>query len=231
MIGVKNDREVSESKDFERINELARVMGHEIKVLCPDAKTGLDIGCQKGQITEIVSNITGISFFGIEPDQNEVQRSSRKVRVIKGYANDLPFANSSFDVVMIISVLEHITPQDLNSSFQEMFRVLKPGGYIVGQIPNMNFPIEVHSHLPFQQFLPTEMGNRYLRLFSKGRYLKSEWYRISKKKISKMARSCGFEKIFFTSFLYPKEVFPKFLLPLYPILKVLPLDYIFSFRK
>lgn len=94
----------------------------------------------------------------------------------------------------------------------------------------MNFPIEVHSRLPFQQFLPGKIKDKYLDIF-KGKDLKTEWYRTSIKKVSRLASEVGFDVIFTVPFLYPRELFPKRLLPLYPVLKILPLDYVFWFRK
>jgi len=51
------------------------------------------------------------------------------------------------------------------------------------------------------------------------------------KKVSNLAAQVGFERIFVVPFLYPKEMFPHLLLPFYSVLKILPLDYIFWFRK
>lgn len=214
-----------------RIEVLANSIEIMIKRLSPDAKIGLDIGCQRGQITEIISNNTGINFFGIEPDLNEVLRSPENINIKQGFADDLPFPDSSFDIVTILSVIEHIPPLSLLPSFTEIFRVLKPEGYCIGQIPNMNFPIEVHSQLPFQQFLPSKIQNKYLNIFSKNKDLKTEWYRTSIKKVHSLAIKVGFKEIKITPYLYPKEVFPSKLLIFYPVLNIFPLDYVFWFKK
>ncbi len=213
-----------------RIEALAKNIGAIIKQLCPSARKGLDIGCQRGQITDIISRNTNIAFYGIEPDPNEVLHCLKSVTVIRGHAEDIPFPDSTFDVITVISVIEHISPINLKASFYEIFRVLKPVGYCIGQIPNMNFPIEVHSRLPFQQFLPRKIKDKYLDIF-KGKDLKTEWYRTSLKKVSRLASEVGFDGIFTVPFLYPRELFPKRLLPLCPVLKILPLDYVFWFRK
>lgn len=52
---------------------------------------------------------------------------------VKADICDLPFEDNSFDVIFCNHVLEHI-PDDTRA-MQEMFRILKPGGWGVFQIP------------------------------------------------------------------------------------------------
>ncbi|MGX1929022.1 class I SAM-dependent methyltransferase [Flagellimonas sp. 2504JD4-2] len=52
---------------------------------------------------------------------------------VKADICDLPFDNDSFDVILCNHVLEHI-PDDIKA-MQELFRVLKPGGWGIFQIP------------------------------------------------------------------------------------------------
>jgi len=214
-----------------RIEALAEDLTKRLKFLNPKATSGLDIGCQRGQITERIEMNTGITFVGLEPNIKDVTALSRYVKIIQGYANELPFTDSTFDFVLMISVLEHIQPNELKDSLSEVHRVLKYDGFLLIQIPNMNFPIEVHSHLPFQQFLPTTLGDKYLSIFSHGRYKKSEWYRTSPKKIISLASRVGLSLVNLERFQYPKSVFPKKFLFFYPILKILPLDFILTLKR
>ncbi len=52
---------------------------------------------------------------------------------VKADICDLPFADNSFDVILCNHVLEHI-PDD-TKAIQELYRVLKPGGWGIFQIP------------------------------------------------------------------------------------------------
>jgi len=214
-----------------RIEALVEGLTKRLKFLNPKATSGLDIGCQRGQITERIQMNTGITFVGLEPSIKDVTALSRYVKIIKGYANELPFTDSTFDFVLMISVLEHIQPNELKDSLSEVHRVLKYDGFLLIQIPNMNFPIEVHSRLPFQQFLPTTLGDKYLSIFSHGRYKKSEWYRTSPKKIISLASRVGLSLVNLERFQYPRSVFPKKFLFFYPILKILPLDFILALKR
>lgn len=52
---------------------------------------------------------------------------------VKADICDLPFEDNSYDVILCNHVLEHI-PND-TKAMQELFRVMKPGGYGIFQIP------------------------------------------------------------------------------------------------
>lgn len=52
---------------------------------------------------------------------------------VKADICNLPFSNNSFDVILCNHVLEHI-PDD-TKAMQELYRVLKPGGWAIFQIP------------------------------------------------------------------------------------------------
>jgi len=55
---------------------------------------------------------------------------------VRGYlgsfSKELPVAN--FDLVFSISVVEHVPPEQKRSFYQDMFRIVKPGGYIAHSI-------------------------------------------------------------------------------------------------
>jgi SAM-dependent methyltransferase len=50
-----------------------------------------------------------------------------------GFADSLPFAQSSFDTVLCTEVLEHVT--DAERAAAELFRVAKPGGHVLVTVP------------------------------------------------------------------------------------------------
>lgn len=47
----------------------------------------------------------------------------------------LPFKSDNFDFLMSFHTLEHIYPSDVDSFINEVFRILKPGGYMLISIP------------------------------------------------------------------------------------------------
>ena len=53
----------------------------------------------------------------------------------QGNVTQMPYHNDYFDTVLLISILEHLKPHDLESAFSEIWRVLKPGGEVVYGVP------------------------------------------------------------------------------------------------
>jgi predicted SAM-dependent methyltransferase len=51
-----------------------------------------------------------------------IQQSDAKV---------LPFADDTVDRVFMLDVVEHLTPLELSATFQEVYRILKPGGKLI----------------------------------------------------------------------------------------------------
>ena len=56
--------------------------------------------------------------------------------VIRAEATRLPFASESFDKVLLMEVIEHLDSDDGGACLQEIWRVLKRGGYLVLTTPN-----------------------------------------------------------------------------------------------
>jgi len=56
-------------------------------------------------------------------------------QLINGSVLELPYQDNFFDAVLLISILEHLKPEDLNKACREIRRVLKPGGHMVYGAP------------------------------------------------------------------------------------------------
>ncbi len=72
---------------------------------------------------------------------------------VKADICDLPFQDNSFDMVFANHVLEHI--EDDNKAMHELFRVLKPGGMGIFQIPQ-----ELERAKTYEDFLITSSEER-----------------------------------------------------------------------
>ena len=64
--------------------------------------------------------------------------------VIVAAGEDIPFADSAFDVVLSHEVIEHV--RDDRRSLAELLRVTKPGGRVLLFCPNRWYPFETHGH-------------------------------------------------------------------------------------
>ena len=94
--------------------------------------TVLDIGCGGGFTCEFLShkgaNVTGLdqSAACIQAAQKHATQSDLTIEYRQGEAEQLPFADASFDIITCVDVLEHVA--DPQQTIAEISRVLKPGG-------------------------------------------------------------------------------------------------------
>lgn len=92
----------------------------------------LDVGCGGGFSCEYIAN-RGAIVSGIDQSAKCIEQAC--IHAVKnrlnidyqyGYAEAIPFQDSTFDVVVCVDVLEHVA--DLVKTILEISRVLKPGG-------------------------------------------------------------------------------------------------------
>jgi len=104
-------------------------------------KSVVDIGCGFGRNKSIVESVGG-TWVGVEPFEGGAH-------TVVGSAENLPFPDASFDVVIMEAVIEHV--QDPYKAFQEVSRVLKSGGVFIGYIAYMECFHEIsYAHLSFK---------------------------------------------------------------------------------
>lgn len=99
----------------------------------------LDIGCGTGfPLIELAARLdTESRIYGIDPWDKAVERVKEKIalyeiknaEVISGAAESLPFEDNFFDLIVSNNGINNV--QDLNKTFAECYRVLKPGGQFV----------------------------------------------------------------------------------------------------
>lgn len=99
----------------------------------------LDLGCGNGVITHerFAGKIANPDLFGIEIDQKDAQVARKynlKVKVTN-VEKKFPFLSNSFDIVSANQLIEHLV--DTDRFLQEIYRVLKPGGYLLLATENL----------------------------------------------------------------------------------------------
>jgi len=88
----------------------------------------LDVGCAKGRYVAALSR-AGARVIGIDRTWNLLRAASTSQpehAFVLSTATRLPFADSSFDGLLCVEVIELI--EETDRAFTEMARVLKPGG-------------------------------------------------------------------------------------------------------
>jgi len=102
----------------------------------PEAKL-LDLGCDDGTWTKKLGAAAGTQrLYGVEIVEERLSRARENgVDAIHGdLAQPLALSDASVDVIHANQVIEHVPDLDLFAS--EMFRVLRPGGYVVVSTEN-----------------------------------------------------------------------------------------------
>jgi len=116
----------------------------------PSSKSILDLGagfCQFRDLTERFEKSVRVDFLPYQ-----------LIDVVADLTQKLPFKDSSFDIVLLSNVLEHIP--DSKSLLRECFRVLKLEGFVMGTFP---FLIRAHQRpYDFHRFT-NYMSERILR--------------------------------------------------------------------
>ena len=105
-----------------------------VEAHCPETpQRVLDIGCGTGaMLSELHGLYPGAHLCGLDLAFNMALRSAERfgpaATLVNGAAECLPFRDGCFDLVVTASTLQWV--QRLDSSFQECWRVLAPGGLL-----------------------------------------------------------------------------------------------------
>ncbi|HEX4823845.1 MAG TPA: class I SAM-dependent methyltransferase [Candidatus Polarisedimenticolaceae bacterium] len=98
----------------------------------------LDIGVGDGTFERLAA-ARGVRVFVLDPDSQAIERARTELslgdRARTGLIDKLPWPDGSFDGVVVSEVLEHLDDATLAAGLDEIRRVLKPGGRIVGTVP------------------------------------------------------------------------------------------------
>jgi ubiquinone/menaquinone biosynthesis C-methylase UbiE len=109
-----------EQHDYVYRSELAAV-----KQMIPDQGKGIEIGIGSGRFAVPF----GIRY-GIEPSRKMIELAARKgARIAKGVAEYLPVRNEQFDFALMVTTICFL--DDIEKAFQEVSRILKPGGFLI----------------------------------------------------------------------------------------------------
>jgi acetyltransferase-like isoleucine patch superfamily enzyme len=102
----------------------------------------LDVGCGDGYITDKLSGrcgkITGIDYS--EEAVNEAAKQFPGTEYLHMSSTNLKFAADTFDKVVCFEILEHQTLMQARRTVQEIYRVLKPQGMVIGSTPLRTTP-------------------------------------------------------------------------------------------
>jgi len=106
-----------------------------VRSLLPSDGKGVEIGVGTGRFAAPL----GIKL-GVEPSKTMRMIAQKKgIEVVDGVAESLPFDDNPFDFVLMVTTICFL--DDIETSFKEIFRVLKPNGSFVIGFLDRNSPI------------------------------------------------------------------------------------------
>lgn len=100
----------------------------------------LDVGCGEGALVRRLAS-AGARAVGVDPLAAALERARRHesgdppIRYVDASAQELPFADESFDAVVFFNSLHHVPLESMDVALTEAARVLRPGGVLYVQEP------------------------------------------------------------------------------------------------
>lgn len=146
LLPLKDYRGISGAHDPARFYFwpiLGRLYRHRVEMClaeCPGGDKVLEVGCGGGltflNLHDIYREISGLDLTAdVDVVASVFERQGIKVHLKKGNIVDMPYGDATFDTVLLISILEHLKPSELERATREIFRVLKPDGHLVYGVP------------------------------------------------------------------------------------------------
>ncbi len=137
-----------------------------------NSKELLELGCGTGHWTSFFSELHfKITAIDIADSMLEIanKKNIPDCNIQKADVNHLPFENESYTLAASITMLEFV--DDMDQALKEIFRVIKPDGYLVLGCLNMDSVLgktkDFDSTFKHARFLTKEEWNKKLSLYGK----------------------------------------------------------------
>jgi ubiquinone/menaquinone biosynthesis C-methylase UbiE len=137
--GVKHDDPLR----FYFVPVIGTLYRQRVELCLAECKGGarvLEVGFGSGvtflNLNNMYKEIHGLDLDASIADVHQVFRAKGiETSLLNGSVTDMPYPDNYFDTILLISILEHLKPNELNQAFSEIHRVLKPGGQAVYGVP------------------------------------------------------------------------------------------------
>lgn len=140
----------------------------------------LDLGSACGDNFAFAGHFGSVVGIDLSPTAIRICRDKGISSIVQGDAQALPFDDQSFDVVIALDIFEHLPDDRL--AIRETFRVLKPGGILIANVP------------------------AFMSLFSAHDQAFNHLRRYQERELIEKLRTCGFEtstRSYWSFFIFP----------------------------
>jgi len=117
----------------------ARAYCSWIRSECAASRNILEVGCGSGGLlSELLQAWPGASGFGLDPALSEARRSDDRIRLVRGFVEEIPQDAGRFDLIIAVNVIEHTAAPEM---FLKALRShLAPNGQIIIICPEARPP-------------------------------------------------------------------------------------------
>ncbi|PKW25538.1 class I SAM-dependent methyltransferase [Phycicoccus duodecadis] len=129
--------------------DLAMVEDFADRVLEGGGARVLDAGCGTGRMARFLAD-RGCSVVGVDISPGMLAMARRHhpdLEVHEASLTDLPFADASFDGVLLWYSVIHLPDEDLARALAEVARVVRPGGHVLVASQKGDGPVDVGARL------------------------------------------------------------------------------------
>lgn len=112
----------------QRAKSYARLIGNSGRVL--------DVGCANCSLLVNLKQFGDYQLYGVDIKKLKINYKALGVNFREGPLEEHDFSANFFDLVILDNLIEHVP--DLELFLKKVYRVLKPGAWVVGTTPNIH---------------------------------------------------------------------------------------------
>lgn len=136
-VSLNEQMTASETDSFtvERYRQFFRHFQSGVRVV-------LDVGCNTGRGGQAIKELNpGLAIVGLDCVESRLAKIPKDVyeRTIYSQCKSIDVDSFSFDAVLAGEFIEHLRPEDMESTLTEFFRVLRSGGQLLLTTPNPDY--------------------------------------------------------------------------------------------
>jgi len=156
---VKNMADINEA--FNNEHSMGKSTLAAVLEFIPREEMILDAGCGDGRYVFALTGNKYCNVYGCDFAEDRIKQANKLSgevdnRFVVGNVLELPYGDNIFDVVLSVGVLHHLKNDEREQFFNEMIRVLKPGGRVFLTVPKekkLRKIISVFKNLVFVNYL------------------------------------------------------------------------------